>query len=201
MFKYLLNFSIVAALCFSFSACDDSCKGVECYNDGQCFDGYCYCPDGFSGGKCGREDKCITQTPTCYNEGYCDNGDCVCPFWYEGDSCTERIIDQWVGEYEGFNPCSEAWTTYYMEVEPLPLTDSLILIKDVTVIPKQQYEAVFYSETQFTIPQQKVTAKNNENLYVEGTGHISDGFRLILFLEYQNTTRDSSYSCKFLTNW
>lgn len=97
------------------------CEDVEC-GPGDCFEGICKCPDGFSGVNCEIEEcfgvgcvngDCDPQTETCncypnyYGEG-CDilcvngefaNGNCNCSDGYEGIACeTEsrcRLIGWW----------------------------------------------------------------------------------------------------------
>ena len=101
---------------------DDLCEDVEC-GPGDCVEGICDCPDGFSGVNCEIEEcfgvacvngDCDPQTETCncdpnyYGEG-CDilcvngelaNGNCHCSEGYEGIACETEIRDRFLGTWD-----------------------------------------------------------------------------------------------------
>ena len=48
---------ILSILClFALQACQNPCEFTLCDNGGQCVNGSCECPDGYSGTTCGQED-------------------------------------------------------------------------------------------------------------------------------------------------
>ena len=46
----------------------------ECVNNGNCTNGTCQCPSGFTGDKCSQPDHCAASPPPCENGGTCSNG-------------------------------------------------------------------------------------------------------------------------------
>lgn len=98
---------------------DDLCEGVDC-GPGDCLEGICDCPDGFSGVNCEIEEcfgvgcvngDCDPQTQTCncypnyYGEG-CNilcvngefaNGNCNCSEGYEGITCETESRCRFIG--------------------------------------------------------------------------------------------------------
>lgn len=88
--KNLLYLFIALGLSFSVASCG-KCRKVECDNGGECVDGTCDCPAGFSGESCEIEDLCITQNVTCVN-GECEDGECDCDAYYYGATCNEHCV-------------------------------------------------------------------------------------------------------------
>lgn len=79
--------SCLLAFSFSFESCTKNpCDGVICLNGGQCSNGTCQCPSGYSGTQCQNFDPCANIT--CYNGGTCANGLCNCPTGYSGSDCS-----------------------------------------------------------------------------------------------------------------
>lgn len=98
----------------------DPCKDLEC-GPGDCVDGICNCPDGFSGFNCEVNDLCFglrclngncdpdTESCNCnlnYFGESCDflcvngkfiNGVCNCSLGYEGSSCEMESRDRFLG--------------------------------------------------------------------------------------------------------
>ena len=99
---------------------DDPCEDVEC-GSGECIQGICDCPDGFTGVNCEIAPLCFSkpcvngdcdlQSETCNcNPNYfgeaCDilcvngvyeNGDCICSVGYEGIACEIESRDRFLG--------------------------------------------------------------------------------------------------------
>jgi hypothetical protein len=85
--RYLILTLLIAT---TFMGCkkDDPCEDVTCLNGGECVDGTCDCPTGYSGPTCADYDACINVT--CQNNGVCVNGTCVCPTGYTGANCSSE---------------------------------------------------------------------------------------------------------------
>lgn len=67
-------------------ACSDVCA-EECQNDGECRNGECVCPPGYSGQSCQHQ----TCSPQCRNGGVClSNNVCQCPDGTLPPYCTRR---------------------------------------------------------------------------------------------------------------
>jgi len=115
-----LQLFFIALLLGLFIGCEpDPCEGVEC-GPGDCVDGNCDCPDGFSGVNCEIEEcfgvdcvngDCDHQTRTCncylnyYGEG-CNilcvngefvNGNCNCSEGFEGVACETESRCRFIG--------------------------------------------------------------------------------------------------------
>lgn len=63
----------------------DPCADTYCLNGGDCYEGECQCPPGYSGPHCEYYDPCYNVT--CQNGGECVNGACQCPPGYYGPQC------------------------------------------------------------------------------------------------------------------
>jgi hypothetical protein len=77
----------------SMSGCKDPCKDTKCINGGECVEGTCVCPPGYSGTNCEILDKCFNTK--CLNGGKCVDGSCNCPPGYSGADCS--IKDKCLG--------------------------------------------------------------------------------------------------------
>lgn len=77
----------------------DPCKDVAC-GPGDCFEGICNCPDGFSGVNCEIESDIL-----CVN-GELANGACNCFEGYEGSTCETEIRDRYIDWWD-----ADVWTT------------------------------------------------------------------------------------------
>ncbi len=78
-------FCVSAILLLAPSCSKDACDGVVCQNGGNCVEGNCECPPGFSGASCEIKDLCFGVT--CQNGGNCVDGTCDCPPGFSGVSC------------------------------------------------------------------------------------------------------------------
>lgn len=86
---YLILVALVASL--AMVSCDP-CKKVDCNNGGDCLEGVCVCPDGYSGEYCDTVDLCIVDSVVCENGGECIDGECDCATFYYGENCTDHCV-------------------------------------------------------------------------------------------------------------
>lgn len=88
---FFLYMSIIISGC-------DPCKDTTCLSGGECQEGNCICPDGYSGAQCETYDQCYNII--CLNGGNCVNGACNCPEGFSGSDCSvivapsKMIIDK-----------------------------------------------------------------------------------------------------------
>ena len=93
MKKIALIFALIFALVTMVVSCKkdkpiDPCENTICQNGGNCVDGACNCPTGFTGANCQTvvaTDPC--EGVTCYNGGTCISGVCSCPPGFSGANC------------------------------------------------------------------------------------------------------------------
>lgn len=86
-YPLLLCLLIITAIgCNKSEPCDD----VTCFNNGQCLEGTCICPDGFEGEFCQTASDPCEDLP-CLNNGQCVEGICVCPTGFTGVLCEIAI--------------------------------------------------------------------------------------------------------------
>lgn len=89
--KNTFYFGIIM-LCL-FACNDDPCESINCLNGGECVEGTCICPDGFTGENCDIIiDAC--ENINCLNGGECIEGTCVCPDGFTGENCETIICKQ-----------------------------------------------------------------------------------------------------------
>lgn len=125
----LLQLIFLALVFGLFIGCEaDPCKSVDC-GPGDCIEGVCDCPDGFTGANCEIEicfgvpcinGDCDSETESCkcesnyYGEGcniLCvngefENGNCNCSKGYEGIACETISRDRFLGWWG-----CEQWTS------------------------------------------------------------------------------------------
>ena len=65
------------------------CQDVVCYNRGTCFEGDCYCTEGFEGANC----LIKMCSPKCENGGTCEGGSCSCKEGFTGQFCENEKMD------------------------------------------------------------------------------------------------------------
>lgn len=92
----------------------DPCLNVSCLNGGDCINGSCNCPPGYSGLHCEIYDPCYGIV--CFNGGTCINGLCDCPPGYTGPDCATvktpvsmTITKVSVTEYPATAPSGGGW--------------------------------------------------------------------------------------------
>jgi hypothetical protein len=93
--KLRLLFSMIIATIAS--GCGEVCDEIVCLNGGDCNEGQCICPEGYSGASC-ELDACYGVV--CFNDGECVDGECQCPNGYEGDDCQTLAVKKFVGNYQ-----------------------------------------------------------------------------------------------------
>lgn len=90
---------------------DPECPVNECRNGGQCFNGSCCCPRGFTGDYCQQEVFECSSRP-CLNGGNCveliSGFECDCAYGYTGDLCE---VNQTVIVVTGSTTPSDVQTT------------------------------------------------------------------------------------------
>lgn len=79
-------------------------SATDCLNGALCYNGVCFCAQGFTGETCGTNiDECRLVEEPCYNNGHCIDEvagfRCDCVAGYKGDRCQESI-DMCIG-----SPC------------------------------------------------------------------------------------------------
>lgn len=88
--KNVKNLVLVLLVTAAFVGCKkDSCKGITCLNGGECIEGDCLCPTGYSGPQCEDFNACLNVT--CLNGGTCVNGVCNCSTGYTGADCGSEV--------------------------------------------------------------------------------------------------------------
>ncbi len=81
---------LLAFIAVCFTSCEENpCEDVFCLNGGDCFEGECKCPSGYSGKNCDYYDEC--HGLQCENNGFCSNGSCICPTGYNGIHCQNQL--------------------------------------------------------------------------------------------------------------
>ena len=96
-------------------SCDNTCDTVTCQNGGECTDGVCSCPSGYTGDLCQYADCSIVQCPTnstCEDDPTTGEGLCVCDAGYDGDSCQIQCRTKFVGAYNVDDSCTSGTYAY-----------------------------------------------------------------------------------------
>lgn len=83
-------------------------------NGGECNDGTCICPTGFSGTYCETEEPC--ELITCLNDGVCVDGICNCQTGYVGSNCETEFRANLIGTYSGISSNCLACTSSFLMV-------------------------------------------------------------------------------------
>lgn len=106
--SFLRTFALALVLMSSamyFQSCGDTtCDTVTCQNGGDCKDGVCECPEGFTGEFC--------ECPVCPDNSTCNSaGECECDLGYEantaGDACVAiRSRTGFLGSYVAEDVCA-----------------------------------------------------------------------------------------------
>lgn len=86
---------------FFLSSCNN-CADVNCLNGGECNDGTCICPDGFTGEYCETTANACTDID-CGPNGTCVDGTCVCAEGWTGEFCDMEVTDPCVDVVCGAN--------------------------------------------------------------------------------------------------
>ena len=93
---------------------NDPCKDVDCQNGGDCINGRCFCPDGFSGELCEESNPC--DTIDCENGGTCVDGICECECGYSGLTCSDHITDPFTGIFTASRVCGGVSELYSVTI-------------------------------------------------------------------------------------
>jgi hypothetical protein len=92
------------------TACrDQACETVSCQNAGECNDGYCYCPNGYTGEYCQYLTCDLVNCPTnatCFSNGAWGAGVCKCNNGFEGIDCATQSINKFLGDYTAVEVCN-----------------------------------------------------------------------------------------------
>ncbi len=129
--RLLLTLYLLIISSYIFAACDGArCKGIDCGENGECYNGICQCDAGYTGNSCEHPPDPCTGVE-CGNHGSCVDGVCECTYGYTGDSCETNIDDcdpnpcqngvtctDSVGSY--ICNCPEGYTGDSCEIPPLP---------------------------------------------------------------------------------
>lgn len=107
IFRKVIQFHAIMAISLLTLSCSkdednnepptDECADITCLNGGECVDGSCDCPPGYSGEDCnefdtgGGDGGSACEGVECENGGYCEGGNCICPQGYEGAECENQI--------------------------------------------------------------------------------------------------------------
>ena len=170
--KYYL---LLIYLSFSLLACKDPCKDIVCNNGGDCLNGTCYCPTGYSGTHCEIADPCLSAN--CNANSHCVNGICVCNNGYEGSLCDIRTSLKFEGNYTVNDTCGFTAPNSYATLVSDTSADLISL--------KFRYLWYFNADilgyintdgNSFNIPTQTVSTSFGSALSISGTGtHLSNG--------------------------
>jgi hypothetical protein len=174
----------------------DQCKNVECLNAGTCAEGVCDCLDGFTGENCQVEDKCITGNVTCEHGKTCIDGTCDCGQWYDGSSCETKVVDTYVGPYQGYFGCSNQ--NGFVSFGTVADVENELNITEYT---GREYSCVFLTQSSFEIPSQTLPEEFGYGaLEVSGSGSIDATGQLQYSITYNYPSQGSSTTCIFSGN-
>jgi len=136
--KSLANSLLTLIAAISFSGCvDNKCllRSNTCQNGGECEDGICNCPPGYSGEDCEYYEPCSVLV--CENGGTCDeyDGECDCLEGFEGELCETEERAEFLGAFVGYGTrtCQEPYAVvsvgdipFNIEAHPTDLTKVLV---------------------------------------------------------------------------
>ncbi|GEM_PF-675107 len=151
----------------------DQCKEVGCINGGDCNDGECLCPEGFTGENCQIDERCITRNVQCLNNTTCDNGECQCGNWYFGERCETKYTNQFLRFYYGSYFCN--FTSTFLNTRVLESLDEedgkLFFILDDQISFEVTMDPSL--DGSFEIEDQTFVYPNFERGTISGSGVIS----------------------------
>ena len=76
--------------CFDSKSRRNKCFGKTCSNNGDCFEGKCFCNIGFAGDDCEKV-ACVND---CHNHGKCESGICQCHAGFAGLDCRHKVCPE-----------------------------------------------------------------------------------------------------------
>jgi hypothetical protein len=195
--KYFSFFFLSLLFVFCVVSCrKDACAEVICQNGGACNDGSCKCPIGYTGVSCEIKVNpcfsmgCDTVHSTCQVSA--SGPTCVCSQGYEGTLCDKTWVEKFFGIYTASEICGGVSEGYSSELIQGTKFNS-ITIKNFHNKANGSFGskivADLVSPYAFIIQPQPMPY-DNDVVFVEGTGEISNNYKTIVVnysLRYTNT--------------
>lgn len=116
-----ISYFLLCILTVLGTACKpDACDKVLCKNNGICDNGFCDCPEGFTGVNCEiKINPCFTLGCDTLNS-VCDTtttpASCICNEGWEGSLCNETWAKKYFGTFNASEICNGTSNTYSAEV-------------------------------------------------------------------------------------